>query len=168
MTRRTDNERLLTDVMVDGSDAAFHEALLGETLRLARRRRRFRQARRSVAAAAVLAGLAGLGVLVLENFSPRVVSPGLDKGHYTMVRTVPLPATAIVTTQPFAQNLLVASITTANVVETTPGSGLFREISDDELLAMVAPKVAAIVRHGPHRAELVVLEPADWDATPPN
>ena len=165
MTRRIDNERLLADVIAGESDVAFHEALLGETLRLARRRRRFRQAQRGAAVVAVLVGLAAL---VWQNFSPRVVTPRMDKGSYAIIRTQPLPAAAIVTTQPLVADLLVASVTTVNVVETLPDSGLFREIGDDELLAMVAPKVAALVRLGPHTAELVVLEPSGQDASPPN
>jgi len=165
MTRRTDNERLLADVIAGESDVAFHEALLGETLRLARRRRRFRQAQRGAAVVAVLVGLAAL---VWQYFPPRVVSPSMDKGSYAIIRTQPLPAAAIVTTQPLVADLLVASVTTVNVVETLPDSGLFREIGDDELLAMVAPKVAALVRLGPHTAELVVLDPSGQDASPPN
>lgn len=165
MTRRTDNERLLADVIAGESDAAFHEALLGDTLRLARRRRRFRQARRAMAAVAVLAGLAAL---VWQSFLPRVVTTGADKKSYTIIRTQPLPASSLVTTEPLAADLLVASVTTANIVETPPDSRSFREIGDDELLAMVAPKVAALVRLGPHTAELIVLEPAGQDTSPPN
>lgn len=165
MTRRTDNERLLTDVIAGESDAAFHEALLGETLRLARRRRQFRQARRAVMAVAVLVGLA---VLVWQTFPPRVGSPGRHNGSYAIIRTAPLPAKAVVTTQPLPENMVVASVITANVVATSPDIRLFREIGDEELLAMIAPKVAAIVRLGPHQAELVVLEPVDREASPPN
>lgn len=165
MSRRTDNERLLADVVAGETDAAFHEALLGETLRLARRRRRFRQTRRAVMAVAVLVGLA---VLVWQSFPPPVVSPALNRGNYAIIRTAPLPATSIITTRTLPADLLVASVATANMVETLPDGGLFREISDDELLALVAPKVAAIVRLGPHQAELVVLEPVDREASPPN
>jgi hypothetical protein len=165
MTRQTDNERLLADVMADESDTAFHEALLGKTLRLARRRRRFRQTRRAGMAFAVLIGLA---VLVWQCFPPPVVSPASNRGKYAIIRTVPLPATSIVTTRSLPADRLIASVTTANTIETLPDARLFREISDDELLAMIAPKVAALVRLGPHKAELVVLEPAAQETSPPN
>ncbi len=164
MTRRTDNERLLAEVMGD-SDAAFHEALLGETLRLARRRRRFRQARRTVA---VLAGLVVLAALVWQAFLPRISTLEIHRGNYTVIQTQPLPVASLVTTQPLPADLLIASITTAGVVETAANTGQFREIGDNELLAMIAPKVAALVRLGPHEAELVVLEPASQEASPPN
>jgi len=160
MTRRTDNERLLTDVIAGESDAAFHEALLGETLRLARRRRRFRQTRHVVVVVAVISGLAAL---VWQSLPPGVVTPELGHGSYTLIHTQPLPASSLVTTRPLSADLLVASATTANVIETLPDSGLFREIGDDELLAMLAPRVAALIRHGPHNAELIVLEPAGRD-----
>ncbi len=165
MIKRTDKERLLADVIAGESDAAFHETLLGETLRRARRRRQFRQARRAVVAVAVLVGLA---VLVWQSFPPRVGSPGRHNGSYAIIRTAPLPAKAVITTQPLPEDLLVASVMTANVIATSPDIRLFREIGDEELLALIAPKVAAIVRLGPHQAELVVLEPAGRDALPQN
>jgi hypothetical protein len=116
----------------------------------------------------VVAVLVSLSSLVWRSFPPRVITPGVEDGSYAIIRTQPLPATALVTTQPLPGDRLVASITTSSIVETVADSGLFREIGDDELLAMVAPKVAALVRLGPHKAELVVLEPAGQDASPPN
>ncbi|HEY9174624.1 MAG TPA: hypothetical protein VI136_20250 [Verrucomicrobiae bacterium] len=37
--------------------------------------------------------------------------------------------------------------------------GGYREIGDDALLALAAPRVAALVRRGPHEAELIFVEP---------
>ena len=116
----------------------------------------------------MVAVLVGLAALVWQYFPPRVVSPAMDQGSYAIIRTQPLPVSSLVITKPLAADLLVASVATANIVETSPDSGLFREIGDDELLAMVAPKVAALVRYGPHTAELIVLESAGQDVSPLN
>ena len=88
MNDSADNERLLEDVLSEAVPADFREALLGETLRLARRRRRFRQTRRAVSAVAVLAALAAL---VWQSLPPRGVVPQKAGKSYVVVRTQPLP-----------------------------------------------------------------------------
>jgi hypothetical protein len=55
-----------------------------------------------------------------------------------------------------------------HLVQTSQGDGQFREIGDDELLALAEPKPAALVRLGPHTAELVVLNATDGETPPPN
>ena len=67
----------------------------------------------------------------------------------------------IVTTQPVRPGQLVASFAGANIVRTTLTSGRYREIGDDELLALASPRPAALVRHGPHEAELILIDLAD-------
>jgi hypothetical protein len=165
MNRRTDNERLLADVIADESEAGFHEALLGETLRLVRRRRRFRQARRTAMVTVLLAGLA---LLVWQRLPTRIVAPGAEEGSYAIIRTQPLPPSALVTTRPFPAGQLVASIAMKQVVETSSARRLYRDVDDDELLAMLSPKVAALVRLGPNREELIVLDQAGPETPPPN
>src|ERR1035441_8752915 len=100
------NERLLTDVLSEGSSADFREGLLNQTLRLARRRRHFRQARRTASALAVLVGI---GLLVWRHV-PTVLSPAsLPAKPYMLVRTQPLPPAAWVATRPLSlTNLLVS------------------------------------------------------------
>lgn len=163
MTHRTDNERLLDDMLGDASPAGFREALLGETLRLARHRRRFRQTQR---AAATLAVLGVLAALVSRNLPrhPAVSPPPVVS--YEIIHTQPWPVAAIVTTQPLSADRLVASVATADIVQTTATGRGFREIDDDQLLALVAPRPAALVRLGPHSAELVFVNPADQDGFP--
>src|ERR1039457_506831 len=72
MNHETDNEQLLADVLAEAAPTDFREALLGETLRLARRRRRWRQTRR---AAALLVALGLLAVLVRQNLPPPPLAP---------------------------------------------------------------------------------------------
>jgi hypothetical protein len=151
MNPASDHERLLHDVLAAATPAGFREALLGETLRLARRRRRWRQTRRAGGALAVLALalIGGWRVWVTEPVKSEI--PASDQ----WVRSQPLRPDQIVRTQPLPIFNLVATVTTADVIHTVRGG--FREIDDDELLALATPRVAALVRRGPHAAELVFV-----------
>jgi hypothetical protein len=158
MNRPTDNERLFTDALADAGPADFRERLLGETLRLARRRRQFRRMRRGAIAA-------GIVVLLAICFGPRTRSH-LTKTNatiesYRLVETQPLPANEIVVTTPFAGQI-VASIPATSVITTAESGDGLRELSDDELLAL-APAPAALVRLGPHSAELVLANQSKSD-----
>jgi hypothetical protein len=84
------------------------------------------------------------------------------------VRSRPFPAERIVTTQPVPAGQLAAPFAAANLVRTTASSGRYREIGDDELLALAAPRPAALVRLGPHVAELVFIESVDEEPSPNN
>src|ERR1035437_6753487 len=145
MNHEPDNEQLLADVFSEAAPAGFREALLGETMRLARRRRRWRQTRRT---AALLVALGLLAVLVRQNFQPHPLTPvpvaKVKVKSYELVRTQPLSAGAIVVTRPLSANQLVASVATAEMVQTS--SGNFRMINDEELLALVASRPAALDR----------------------
>lgn len=167
MNHEPDNEQLLADVFSEAAPAGFREALLGETMRLARRRRRWRQTRRT---AALLVALGLLAVLVRQNFQPHPLPPvpvaKVKVKSYELVRTQPLSAGAIVVTRPLSANQLVASVATAEMVQTS--SGNFRMINDEELLALVASRPAALVRLGPHSEQLVFANPADEKGFPVN
>ena len=158
MNQPRDQERLLTDVLAEESAAGFREALLSETLGLVRRRRHVRQAWR---AASALALIAGLGVVVWRILPPTAVAPGTASRGYEFVVSRPLPPAAVVVSQPFAADRVVASVRKAEVVRTSPSRGTVREINDGELLALLGPKPAALVRLAPHSAELVFINPAD-------
>ena len=168
MNNRTDKDSLLAEVLAEASPSDFRAAMLAETLRLARRRRQFRQARQ---AAGVLALMSLLAVLAAQHFSkPPVVSAPLAKNvvhqSYELVRTQPLPASAIVSTRSFSATGLAASI--PNFTEIATVSGGFRLINDDELLALLADKPAVLIRTGPHSEELVFANPEDQKGFPLN
>jgi hypothetical protein len=167
MNHEPDNEQLLADVLAEAAPADFREALLGETLRLACRRRRWRQTRR---AAALLVALGLLAVLVRQNFptpprAPMPVTKAKVKS-YELVCTQPLSAGAMVVTRPLSAGQLVASGATTEMVQTS--SGNFRVINDDELLALVASRPAALVRLSPHSERLIFADPDDERGFPVN
>ena len=153
------NDRLLADVLGEGISADFREGLLTETLRLVRRRQRFRQVR---AAASALAVLAAISLLIWHQLPSNRVPPGEPAQPYRLVRTQPLPRAAWVQTKPFPSAGLIASVPTQLVVLTAKVGAPVREISDNELLALV-PKPAALVRYGPQSAELVFVSADDQE-----
>ena len=168
MNQEPDNGLLLNDVLAEAASPDFREALLGETLRLARRRRRWRQTRR---VAGIIVTLALLGIFVWQNNLPQqpVALMPVAKAKvksYQLVHTQPLSAGAIVTTRPLSADRFVASAATIETLQTTAGN--FRVINDNELLALVASRPAALVRVGPHSEELVFVDPADEKGFPVN
>lgn len=164
MNRQTDNERLLADVLTPEADPGFSATLLAETLHRARRRRRVRQLRRYGGALAVLLAVA---TLISSYILRRTVTPELAQLpqplSYHLVVSQPLAPSQRVSTQPLARSQLVAPAAT-HEVRTAPGG--FREVGDDELMALAAPRVVALVRRGPHEAELVFVAspPEDSDS----
>ena len=161
MNERGHNVRLLADVLSEGVSADFPQGLLNEMLRLARRRRRLRQVRNT---ASVLAVLAGLGLLVWHQIPSRPGTSTSQAKAYALVHTQPLPPEARIQTKLFPASSTVASVRTDKVIITSQASSPVREINDEELLALV-PEPAALVRYGPHSAELVFVKASDLDGT---
>lgn len=150
---------LLADVLAETEPPDFRAALLGETLRLARRRRRVRQARRIVAAAALIT----LGSVL---FWPRATSlqtteiarqPPSPAGPYTLIATQPLAEAALVRTRPLPSSRIVTSVATVTTVTTQRDAPLVHAIGDSELLAL-APQPAALIRVGPGAQELIFTD----------
>jgi hypothetical protein len=161
MNNRADQNDLLAEVLAEASPADFRAALLAETLRLAWRRRQFRRARQAAGVLA-LAGL--LAVLAVQQFSkPAVVCPpsakNIVKQSYELVRTQPLPASAVIRTRYFPVIEPAASV--PKVLEVATVSDGFRLINDNELLALLADKPAVLIRTGPNSEELVFANPED-------
>jgi hypothetical protein len=167
MNYEPDNEQLLVDVLAEAAPAGIREALLGETLRLARCRRHWRQTRR---AAALLVALGLFTLLVWRNFPPQSLAPmpmaKVKVQGYELVRTQPLSAGMTVVTEPLSADHLVASVAIAEMVQTS--SSNYRVINDNELLALVAPRPAVLVRFGPHSDQLFFANPADEKGFPVN
>ena len=154
MNRRTDQERLLADVLREETGDGFQEALLGETLRLARRRRQVWLARRVGGVFAILAVTAAVAVWRRPHAPVQEARPPAP--HYQLTLSQPLPASCVVSSRPLRAEQVVVSTPAGSVVHTTTGH--YRVLGDDELLAL-APVPAALVRRGPYEAELVFVSP---------
>jgi hypothetical protein len=157
MNRVPDIKRLLDDVLAEGSDCDFRAALLDETLRMARRRRLYRGVRR---ATATLALVAACILLVNHYYLPRhEFEVRLSGKAYQLVRTQTLPGASIVSTRPLGSEQWVASVSFGAVsVTTTQG---WRAVDDEELLALVAPRPAILIRLGANREKLIFVNPSD-------
>lgn len=161
MKRHFEKKHLLNDVLSESGPSGFREALLDETLRLARGRRRTRQLWR---ASPVLL----LCVVVWFFFPPQ---PAIEKPalrSVEIVATKPFDPDAVVGTQPLAVKLIVSSISSAYVVSTRPRGEGFRLINDDELMALAAPRVAVLMRLGPDSQRLIFADGKDVTDLRPN
>jgi hypothetical protein len=158
MNHARDRERLLTDVLAEESAAGFREELLSETLALVRRQRRSRQTLR---AACVAALVVGLGALVWRILLPAPLAPPPAGRAYTMLTSRPLPPVALVSTQVLPTSRIIASAAHAGVIQTASSGDRVREIDDNELLTLLGSRPAALVRLGPHRADLVFVNAED-------
>ena len=83
--------------------------------------------------------------------------------NYDLVETKPLPPSSNVTTRPFSTERMVATFTSVGTVHTSSNPTELRIINDDELLALAAPRIPALVRTGPHSQELILLRPDEPD-----
>ncbi|HEX3720923.1 MAG TPA: hypothetical protein VH595_23475 [Verrucomicrobiae bacterium] len=161
MNNRADEDDLLAAMLAEGSPPDFRAALLGQTLRSARRRRRVRQARR---VGGVLIALLLTAIVVKHKLSkPSVILPLVAKQeapvNYNLVRTQPLSANEVTTTRPFSGMQLLSSVSA--VAEVATANGGYRQIDDHELLALLSGRPAVLIRTGPHSEELVFASPED-------
>ncbi|MGD0088089.1 MAG: hypothetical protein ABSC24_13280 [Verrucomicrobiota bacterium] len=168
MNHEADNGRLLNDVLAEAPPPGFRGALLDQTLGLVRRRRRWRLTRR---VAGIFAVLGLLGILVWKkNVPPQasllVTVPKMIEPGYTLIRTEPLPAGEMVTTQPLATGRFIASAATVKTIPT--GSANYRVINDHELLALLTSHPAALIQTGPHSERLIFANPVDEKGFPLN
>ena len=151
----SDRDRLLSDVLAEPGEAGgLRDALLNRTLLHVKRRRTVRRVRR---AGSVLLLLPLIVLLLCRVHLPQGPEAGHRQGPYVLVRTEPLPRSALIETQPFARSGLVASAPSPNVasITTRPEDRAYREIDDATLLGLAGTNAAVLVRLGPHSAELV-------------
>jgi hypothetical protein len=166
--RESDDDALLKDVFGEAAPASLREVMLGESLRMVRRRYRTRRLGRAAALLVVL----GLAVVLLLQSTLRrqdVLSnatPAKVEKSYTLVRNRALLAAAMVTTRPLSSGQFIGATVFARIVRTRLDS--FRVINDDELLALLAPRPCALIQIGPNLEKLVLVNPDDAKGFPVN
>ena len=161
MSQLNKHKELLADVLAEESREGFSEALLAHTLHHARQRRQWRRARR---AGGVLALLLIAGFVAWQatprRIEPREIArPQPTPTGYQLVVSQPMAATQLVATQPMVMEAIDTEQETVAQIHTREGG--FREVGDDELLTMAEPQIAALIRRGPHQAELVFVPPPE-------
>lgn len=166
MNRKPDIEDLLNDVFAEDAPMDFREASLGDTLRRVRRRRRVRKGFQGAVCIMIFGVLSFLFWPGHEKQPKQApVTAKIEKG-YKIVHTRPMPADSIVTTRatPF-ENSNIPKQSVA-IVQTKHGE--YRVINDEELLALLGSRPAALIRLGPDSEELVFINPENQKAEPVN
>jgi hypothetical protein len=93
--------------------------------------------------------------------APRSNRPLAVSRSYTLIQTEPLALSTLVATPAIGSTKIVTTTEHVETVLTTVGAGGFRELNDDQLLELTAPRIAVLVRRGPLDAELVFVNPAE-------
>ena len=162
MRPESEQHSLLDDVLTEAAPADFERALLDGTLRAVRRRRRMRRCSRGLAVAGVFAAIViALWHSLWPSTPVRLIRPALH-----IVSSQPLPASMVVSTRPNSVVVTSSSPTTFVVIETGAIKEPFQEINDEQLLALAGGRPVALVRQGPHQAELLFLNPEDTNGFP--
>jgi hypothetical protein len=151
------SDRLLNDVLEDGTSPEFRASVLERTLREVRRHRRVRKARRG---ALIAASLLSVSIAIWRSVGPNsLIRPG---AACELVPTQPLPAAQVVETKDGAAKVIMTAASNAPIeFGTLPEGGRFTEFNDSDLLNLLAGKPVALVRLAPHQAEIVFLNPDD-------
>jgi hypothetical protein len=159
---KSEQDNLLDEVLSEAAPADYGRTLLDGTLRAVRRRRRMRQWKRGVGAAGAFAAIVlAVWHALLPISSVKTVQPALR-----IVTSQPLPPSMIVETKPDSVAVVSSSPKTFVLVETGSIRDPFKEIDDEQLLALAGGRPAALVRRGPHQAELLFLNPEDKNGFP--
>lgn len=156
MNRPPSHQDLLDDVLDESVPAEFRATLLSETLLLVRRRRQWRKARR---ATTVFALLLLFGVGAWRGWVLHRPVETLPVSGYELVSTQALSSDAIVTTRPLSFEETIGTVASVEVVRTVPGMNRPRFVTDEELLALAAHRLPALVRTGEHTQKLIFLAP---------
>ena len=163
MTSKSDKVDMLEEVLGESLPDGFREEILQHTLRSVRNRRRYRRACKMAGAlAAVL--VAGI---IFYAIWPKQLSRESAVPGYEVIRTSRFPSSSIVNTKPLPGDQLATAMVAVSVVHTQK-SGFYRDITDDELLALATGRSGLLVRVGPGKQELIFANEADQRGFPLN
>lgn len=153
---------LLNEVFGEAASAEFRAELLGKTLREVHRRGRLRRQIQvfstTVAAFAVIA----LGV----RFWLGPKGPASSRPNLMVVHSELLDPRMLVVSDTATFGLVRSSDSTFTLLRTSDAERPFELINDNQLLALLGGRPAALVYRGPARAELVFLNPDDQNGFP--
>ncbi|HEY4416458.1 MAG TPA: hypothetical protein VGO57_12275 [Verrucomicrobiae bacterium] len=163
MSEKGKHNELLSAVFAEAAPKDLRSTLLGETLRHVQQRRQRKQLSRVMLLLVVLGTFA---IFTRPYWSGPVttmaIKPAVPRHlNYQLVNTRPLPVSAVILTQPLASAHIIASSATGNIVRTKRGN--FRTLNDDELLALVSHRPAALIRLDGTSEYLIFANPADED-----
>jgi hypothetical protein len=156
MNSDPERNELLDDVLAEGVQGDAGATLLEQTLAHVRRRRAFRKALAS-SGALMLAGLAALCLMKFRQPMRVVTRP--VAASYVLVHSTPLARERIVETRRLASDALV--VTRSNCTAIVGTRDGVHAMGDSELLELISPRPAILVKAEPNSEELVFLNPSD-------
>lgn len=159
MRNDQDTERMLSEILSEGNGAAFEKDCLVEMLHSVNRQRQGRRLRRRVSICAAVV----IGVLLAwaAPWGGRHLQ-GVEKSSCEIVTTRPLPTSCWVTTRSVPSGAIVYVASRSFALPVSTEQRTYSNISDGELLALVAPSGGAVLlRTGPDAQRLVFVAPAN-------
>ena len=155
----------LLDDLLKGDSARYREESLSFTLAAVRRRRTVRRFQKSFLAILTLAAFlffrSGTDDQVITQATETTASP-------LIVQTRSLRPEQLITSRPGSTRIVESSHGRTIVVRTTPGTRLFEEISDQQLLALLDGREAAVFRSQEIGTRLIVFNESFWNGLPVN
>ena len=158
MRNQIDSDHLLNDVLGESFPADFQAELLDRTLRQVRRRRRVRRCSQSLLALALVVAIPLL--LWRKPLPPAQVAQSPPQA-FGVVQSQPLAPSMIVESQAASVRIITTSADPVTVVQTRASKDLFREIDDEQLLALAGGRPAGLVRDESGHVEFLLLDPYD-------
>jgi hypothetical protein len=154
--RNDEPNELWSDILSEVAPAGFREALLKQTLGRVRRRKQARRLGKGIMAVALVIGTV---LLLWQGRTNKTVKPpNLEVSKVEVIRSQPLAASMMVQSVPGLVELISSKPTELVFVDTQAPQQEFRKINDEELLALTEGKPAALIRKGPHEAELLIVD----------
>ena len=152
---KPDAERLLDDVLGEAASPDFRAGLLDGTLKQARRRKQFRRWNRGLLMAALVVAA---WVWSRKPHTAVEVERVTAQKPFEIIVSKPMNPAWIIVSSPGLVKEINSSNFRVGIIETDPTVRYFRELNDDQLMALTAGKPSMLVRQGPHEAELLVVD----------
>lgn len=154
--KNNEDDKLWQDILSEVAPQEFQDALLSQTLARARRQK---QMRRFSKAVMVVAVVAGVSFLFWRGDADKRIEPA----------KIARSTVEEISSKPLAQEMIVRSTSGAVQIVSSQPAGMilvgteqrrkeFREINDEELMSLTEGRPAALVRTGPHQAELLLVD----------
>jgi restriction endonuclease Mrr len=159
------SKKLLEDLLEDSVSLEFRAALMNKTLQSARQRKYARRLSLTLSALA-LAGI--FAFTIREKRQPKTALNQIQQPISSVAVASSLNPVQVVSTKLHSlKNVAVSdsSDSTLTVVQTSE-SDRPKEISDKELLVLVADKSVALIHQGLHQSELIFLNPKEENELP--
>jgi len=163
MKNPSDQNPLLDDILGEGNPPEFGNGLLDEMLRHVRHRKRIARRNRFLLAAAILLGVP---LMLWKVNSPSSRPNTSELRALEVISSRSITSSMIVETRIDAVILITSTDANLAVVHSRAWPESIQEINDQELLALLAGRPAALVREGPGRAQLLFLDPEDEQGFP--